>query len=518
MEVQKPVMLQVSVNTENIREILMFLYDEITRQAKEIGYINRSVENLNKMIEVKALSQKIDDYIENTNKRVEALNAHVDSMSKSFVAHQESVRIQLTETRQSNGRAIIANTEKVENLVSPLMELPNQMSALQAKFDAALSDDATSTRLQKQNEMENTLKEMQNKINQMDSSYQANQKAMSQRMQRAEVKLANATSRAGSSSVNRSAGVNEEGSAGTRTRGGIPLGNTSPERRSSLMPRATKIGNNDSDEEDFQFEKRSSSSAGTRRSSDTFNTRDLTSKRSSKQRHSLPLRGSTGFYSSQQSLGSKGRGQDGADEYDEYDEQLRDGGSSGRNRPGRGRSAESVNKIIAELVAQKEQEIQERANAQIANMYQEMSAKIEEMERQMNDTSTILGAARKGFRERGGELTPLAIPDGGDCLDENTAIGAFPCRCLACGRPKSMATTPTPTVDNHLWSVLNCPPLGNGQRDLTQTCSSVKVMRTQPVSSTATARGEALPTKRLASGSKRNIRSAQASRPITSRL
>jgi hypothetical protein len=113
--------------------------------------------------------------------------------------------------------------------------------------------------------------------------------------------------------------------------------------------------------------------------------------------------------------------------------------------------------VVRSAIAQRQQAIAEESGAKMVDVYKRMNTQLMQMERMMMDAARKL--ADCATRD---ELVAIANELSGAIETDDTAIGAVPCRCLACGRPKAMSRLTK--IDGYLNRVLNCPPLASSSR------------------------------------------------------
>jgi hypothetical protein len=93
-------------------------------------------------------------------------------------------------------------------------------------------------------------------------------------------------------------------------------------------------------------------------------------------------------------------------------------------------------------------------------MFSRFREQMEAMQRMMADTADKVAAC--ATRE---DLVAMAWELTNEPTDDSTAVAAMKCRCLACGRPKSMMAKMPGIADRHLTEILSSPPLSRaGQR------------------------------------------------------
>jgi hypothetical protein len=97
---------------------------------------------------------------------------------------------------------------------------------------------------------------------------------------------------------------------------------------------------------------------------------------------------------------------------------------------------------------------------QMGMTFSKFREQMEAMQLMIADTADKLAAC--ATRE---DLVALAWELTNEQTEDSTAVAATKCRCLACGRPKSMMARMPGIADTHLIEILNSPPLSKtGQR------------------------------------------------------
>jgi hypothetical protein len=183
--------LQVSVNTDNARDLLIFLRQEIARQGLEISRLNRDLEQITQKSEIKAVNQHLLEFIEAANKRIENVSAHVHSLGQSFAVHQERVKSIIDDSNTTLSTLISEKITKMEQTVQPLVQLPALFDTLTTRVEETLASDEHSER-----EKAAVLADLQSKLGAIEAAQSSAREALTKRLQAAEARMGNKASRA----------------------------------------------------------------------------------------------------------------------------------------------------------------------------------------------------------------------------------------------------------------------------------------------------------------------------------
>ena len=85
-------LLHISVNTDSFKEILLFLYSEISRLGKDVGFITKQFNENSSNEKIVKLGQQLDNLSEETHKKMENFSVTLNSLSKNFSDQQEHIR------------------------------------------------------------------------------------------------------------------------------------------------------------------------------------------------------------------------------------------------------------------------------------------------------------------------------------------------------------------------------------------------------------------------------------------
>ncbi|OHT09585.1 hypothetical protein TRFO_21468 [Tritrichomonas foetus] len=137
-------LLQISVNTDTAKEIILFLYTEVTRLAKEIGFLNQQYNDMIKNDRLSKLSQHVDEINNETNKKLENFAATISSLVKTNSEHQTMMREQLEQSNHNLNKSINENVSRLERMINPLINIPFKIEDIQRRLENGFDNDSVS--------------------------------------------------------------------------------------------------------------------------------------------------------------------------------------------------------------------------------------------------------------------------------------------------------------------------------------------------------------------------------------
>lgn len=162
--------LQVSINTDNVKEILLFLYNEVTQQRNDLNSLTNKFTELQKSDKTSKLNQNLDEYCIETNKKFEEFNATINSLLKSFTTHQECMKEQIKKVNNDIQKNVTNKFELLENKIAPLYPLLERIGKLQTLCDEVLSDNLALDRLKHLKDYEDDIAQLKIKIQNLEES------------------------------------------------------------------------------------------------------------------------------------------------------------------------------------------------------------------------------------------------------------------------------------------------------------------------------------------------------------
>jgi hypothetical protein len=190
-------LLHVTVDADNVREILLFFHQEIARQRQEIGYLNRQVEELSKQPEVKRLAKRFDEFVESVHQKTEGIAAEVHSLGQSFVGHQERVKSQLQEQTNQMSACIVGALARMDAAILPLANLPNAVETLSQAIETKAVEKQNSKRTNDDlsSRTDRKLAKIQGRLQNFEATLSSTTQSLTKQIKAADAKIASLVAR-----------------------------------------------------------------------------------------------------------------------------------------------------------------------------------------------------------------------------------------------------------------------------------------------------------------------------------
>jgi uncharacterized coiled-coil protein SlyX len=415
----------------------MYLNQEVARQKNEIGFLNRAIGELRDLTEIKKLQRRMDDFAESVAKDMEGVLARVKSLGESFLVYQEKVKNQFAMADAAHSRLIFDKFSKIQEMLAPLESLKDRLDAIESEMhppDSPSSSSSSSKKSKSKSKKRSNSprgsiggpNDLEHRLKALEEACHHNDKTLKDRLTAIESAKA-PTSRSGSPSAR-------------SDRGDVP-----PLR----IP-----GSDARRESDLRRNSDQQRGSPPRRNSDAYPGFD-----------SRPLSPSFG-----QDTGGRGSRRDSSRQSPTR--------QSGRGFPddelgftedmtGDGLHLDAIARVVNEALARKQREIAAARAADLSRLYIEIDHRLVSCEGRLAVCEDRI--SHSATRD---DLVGMAWELANQNDADNTAVGAVPCRCLACGKPKASLTKANLMADGTLLRMLTCGPL-SARTEKAQTCARV---------------------------------------------
>lgn len=162
--------LHISINTDNVKEILLYLYTEIDKLGKDIKFLNTKISEIQNPDQLTKITTRIDELGFDTNRRIDAFNTTVSSIKKDFSNYQTAIKDTIDQTTTKLHSMHKTDNDKLEQKID---ELETRISDL-SKTDGSFSNDN-----QQFEYMDNNINDLKQRVKQLEDFIKNPQKALS---------------------------------------------------------------------------------------------------------------------------------------------------------------------------------------------------------------------------------------------------------------------------------------------------------------------------------------------------
>jgi len=184
-------LLKVDVNLENLKDIFGYFYSEISRQGKEIGFLNQKIAELSKPDVFNSLSQKIDSFSSIFDKRLSNMEFHfketVTSLKESDNANKKLIDSNYITLQHTIGAEVASIELKLEGYD----QIRFKLQSIQDQVQKYVSNEGNSVLETKCIDLKEELGQMITRNQKYEESENKKQRALLKRVQALEVRLAN---------------------------------------------------------------------------------------------------------------------------------------------------------------------------------------------------------------------------------------------------------------------------------------------------------------------------------------
>lgn len=113
---------------------MTFMYNELERQRKEIGYLNQKLSELLKTDSIRKVNDRMDSIENETKRRLDAFEASIAGLMNAFQEHQLSVKDQLSAIEVRTQQMIKRGMDQIDKKIQMINDFPKMFAEMTNKF------------------------------------------------------------------------------------------------------------------------------------------------------------------------------------------------------------------------------------------------------------------------------------------------------------------------------------------------------------------------------------------------